>query len=120
MQSPRRLQGAAGRALRAWPAAVLALALWAPGAPAQQAAVHEVEVIDARFQPAELRIRAGDTVTWVNRERRTSHSIVFDQSGAESERFFPGESWSYRFDTVGEHPYHCGPHPEMRGRIVVD
>lgn len=118
MRFARRQQGAAGGAqVRRLPAAVLTLALLL--APSLRAAEHQVEVVDSSFRPAELTIRSGDTVTWVNRERRTSHSVVFDATGAESERFFPGESWSHRFDSAGEYPYHCGPHPEMTGRIVV-
>lgn len=85
-----------------------------------QAAEHVVEISGNRFVPAELRIKAGDTVTWINREKRTSHSIVFKHSGEESERFFPGESWSRLFAEAGTIPYICGPHPEMGGLVVVE
>ena len=46
------------------------------------------------FEPAELRIKAGDAVRWSNREKRTSHSGRFPlaEGGLESERMFPGES----------------------------
>ncbi len=80
----------------------------------------EVVVQDYRFQPAELTIKAGGTVTWVNKEKRTSHSVVLPAAqGGESERFFPDESWTYRFEKPGTYPYHCGPHPEMVGTITV-
>lgn len=97
-------------------ACALALALGAPGA---LAAEHEVSIADYKFQPAVLEIRRGDTVTWINNEKRTSHSVVFDASGEESERFFPGERWSYTFEKTGQYSYHCGPHPEMTGKVVV-
>ncbi|MDO9600481.1 MAG: plastocyanin/azurin family copper-binding protein [Azoarcus sp.] len=80
---------------------------------------HEVEVSNYQFKPAELHIRAGETVTWVNREKRVSHSVIFLGSGTESERFFPDERWSRKFDAPGRYPYTCGPHPEMLGVIVV-
>ena len=80
---------------------------------------HEVEVSDYQFKPAELHIRKGETVTWVNREKRTSHSVVLLGSGTESERFFPDERWSHTFDAPGRYPYTCGPHPEMHGVVVV-
>lgn len=80
----------------------------------------DVVVQSYRFQPQEVRIQLGDTVRWLNREKRTSHSIVFsDVHGGESERFFPDESWQRRFDRPGVYPYHCGPHPEMTGTVVV-
>lgn len=73
-----------------------------------------------RFQPQEVRIHPGDSVRWLNHEKRTSHSIVFsDAGGGESERFFPDESWQRRFDIAGIYSYHCGPHPEMTGKVVV-
>jgi plastocyanin len=32
---------------------------------------------------------------------------------------FPEESWERRFEKAGRYEYHCGPHPEMKGLIVV-
>jgi plastocyanin len=81
----------------------------------------EVVVQNYRYQPQVVRIKVGDTVKWVNREKRTSHSVVFPvEQGGESERFFPDESWQRRFDTPGRYPYHCGPHPEMTGVVEVE
>lgn len=80
----------------------------------------EVIVKDYHFQPQEIRIKAGDTVKWINQEKRTSHSVVFPaEQGGESERFFPDESWQKRFDNPGRYTYHCGPHPEMTGAVEV-
>ena len=80
----------------------------------------EVVIQDYRYQPMAVRASVGDTVKWVNREKRTSHSVVFPlEQGGESERFFPDESWQRRFDVPGSYPYHCGPHPEMTGVVEV-
>ncbi len=84
------------------------------------AAEHVVEIRDNRFTPEVLSIKPGDTVRWVNQEKRTTHSVLFKQPFAfESERFFPGESWSYRFEKPARVTYGCGPHPEMHGTIDV-
>ena len=94
------------------------LALVSSSAFAQQTVV--VTIQEYRYQPNEVRIRAGDTVKWINREKRTSHSVLFPaEGGMESERFFPDESWQRRFEKPGRYPYHCGPHPEMTGVVVV-
>lgn len=79
--------------------------------------VVEVSIENYKFEPAEVKIRPGDRVRWVNREKRTSHSIVL--GGRESERLFPGDGWEKDFPQAGSNPYTCGPHPEMRGVIVV-
>lgn len=81
------------------------------------AAEHEIKIVQYAYQPAELEIARGETVIWVNREKRTSHSILI--GGEESERLFPGERWSRRFDEAGRFEYRCGPHPEMSGLIIV-
>lgn len=89
--------------------------------PSTLAQTHEVGIADYKFEPAELTIRAGETVKWVNHEKRTSHSVLFlGPEGFESGRFFPDESWERTFDKPGVYPYSCGPHPEMKGKIVVE
>jgi plastocyanin len=80
----------------------------------------EVGIEKYTFTPAEVSIRVGDTVKWVNREKRTSHSVLFPaEGGRESERMFPDESWQRQFTQPGRYPYTCGPHPEMKGLVVV-
>lgn len=80
----------------------------------------EILIQDYKFAPALLSVKAGTTVNWTNREKRTTHSLLFgDPPGFESDRLFPGESWRRVFDTPGRYPYQCGPHPEMKGVVVV-
>lgn len=79
-----------------------------------------VDIQNYTYMPAEAKIRPGDTVRWVNKEKRTSHSILFPaEGGMESERIFPDETWQRTFDKAGTYPYTCGPHPEMKGSVVV-
>ncbi len=95
------------------------LALVSVFATAQQTV--EVTVQEYRFTPQEVRIKAGDTVTWVNREKRTSHSVLFPaENGLESERLFPDERWQRAFKQPGTYNYRCGPHEEMKGVVVVE
>ena len=37
----------------------------------------------------------------------------------ESERMFPDESWQREFLKAGRYDYTCGPHPEMKGAVIV-
>lgn len=94
------------------------LALFSLSALAQT--VVEVRIEDYKYVPSEVTIKVGDSLRWINREKRTSHSVVFPaEGGLESERMFPEETWVRRFDKAGRYEYHCGPHPEMKGLIVV-
>lgn len=89
-------------------------------APVLAAKTVEVGIANYQFTPAEITIKAGTTVRWVNREKRASHSVFFTgPDGFESERLFPGESYSRRFAKPGRYPYTCGPHPEMLGVVEV-
>ncbi len=90
------------------------------GAGADPAAVVEVEIRDYQFRPASVTVPVGGTVRWVNRERRTTHTVRLTGAQAvESERLFPDDAWERRFDRPGRYPYECGPHPEMKGEVVV-
>ena len=78
-----------------------------------------------RCCPAEVRIRAGDRLRYVNVDRRTSHSVWLKDAGqAESERVF--SEGIIDIDTrlpVGEHAVLCGPHwqsDHMVGKIIVE
>ncbi len=80
-----------------------------------------VEIKDYRFAPAELTVKPGDTVRWVNREKRQYHSVWFEELGEpEPPYLFPGENTSRTFEGAGEFPYRCGPHPEMTGVVSVE
>lgn len=84
------------------------------------AAVHTVEIYKKKFIPAEITIEQGDKVIWQNIEKRQYHNVWFKQFDKEEpDYFFPDESYQRSFDTVGDFPYECGPHPRMKGRVTV-
>ena len=72
------------------------------------------------FGPTILRVRAGDTVTWVNRD--AFPHIVLGANGAwgayGTVKRNGGEA-SYRFVSSGVYPYVCTYHPGMIGAVVV-
>ena len=81
----------------------------------------EVRIEKMKFVPQEIRVRAGDTVMWKSYEKRGYHTVWFESEGlAESEPMFPEESWQRKFDQKGEYRYHCGPHEEMTGAVIVE
>jgi plastocyanin len=81
-----------------------------------------VDIQDLAFRPAELRIRTGTTVRWVNREQQAGlgHTSTSDNALWDSPVLAPGESFSHTFTSAGRFPYHCEPHPTMRAAIVVE
>jgi nitrite reductase (NO-forming) len=45
--------------------------------------------------------------------------VTADDGAFDSGNVDPGQSWRRRFDTPGTYPFHCTPHPFMKGVIVV-
>ncbi|MGV6847935.1 MAG: cupredoxin domain-containing protein [Marinibacterium sp.] len=76
------------------------------------------------FCPAEITVKAGTTVRWVNVDKRTSHSVLLkDGSQPESDRVFPEETIEMTFLSPGPQNYLCGPHWEtqnMVGMVTVE
>ena len=74
------------------------------------------------FCPETVTVKAGQKLLFVNVEKRTSHSVWFKADGrAESQRFFPDEAVEQPVDLdEGEHDFVCGPHPWMRGKVIVE
>ena len=86
----------------------------------QKVEVVEVIIQKYKFIPEVVEIKKGQTIRWINKEKRQYHSVWFEKYGEEeSDYFFPDETLDKRFDKVGEFDYRCGPHPEMTGKVIV-
>lgn len=86
---------------------------------AQQQPV-EVTMLKYKFVPAVLEIKSGQTVRWINKEKRQYHSIWFDkQAEEESDYLFPADFLEKKFTQPGKFEYRCGPHSEMTGIVIV-
>ncbi len=71
------------------------------------------------FCPSNITINRGETIRWVNVDKRTSHSVWFKQLGTdESQRLFGEEQVEMTFDgPAGEFQYLCGPHWKEEGMV---
>lgn len=81
---------------------------------------HVVEIYKKKYIPAEITIAKGDTVIWKNMEKRQYHNVWFKQFDKEEpDYFFPDETYQRSFNQAGDFPYECGPHPKMKGTVIV-
>jgi plastocyanin len=71
------------------------------------------------FEPAEVRVRAGERVTWINCDQ-DAHTSTGDAGEWASPLLAPGDAFTQVFAAPGELSYHCEPHPFMRARVVVE
>jgi len=76
------------------------------------------------WNPPELTIGVGETVTWSNDDSAahtvTSGSPVDGPDGNfDSSLFLAGATYDVTFDTAGDFPYFCMVHPWMIGTVIV-
>jgi plastocyanin len=77
---------------------------------------HTNEIRGLAFNPEQITIRAGDSVTWVNHDS-DRHRLAGD--GIESRELPNKATFTAQFPEPGHLVYHCTIHTYMEGRIVV-
>ena len=78
----------------------------------------KVSIANFAFAPGELRIQAGQSVTWVN-DDGAPHGLAHADGAKGADLLLPGASVSRRYDTAGSFDYVCSVHPYMTGKVVV-
>lgn len=70
-----------------------------------------------KFQPAEITIKSGETITWINKDS-VKHTATGDSF--DSGLFGKNESFQQTFEETGTFDYICTPHPYMEGKVIVE
>ncbi|MGQ8874216.1 plastocyanin/azurin family copper-binding protein [Paenibacillus sp. TSA_86.1] len=84
----------------------------------EKSKTYVIEISDFTFQTAELKIKVGDRVEFVNKDQ-VEHSVVAEDDSFSTGLLAEGEKSVITFKKAGEINYHCGPHPSMKGVIKV-
>jgi len=88
------------------------------GQPSAQAPEkNSVLIENNQFQPAEITIQKGETITWINKDAmdHTATGKSFD-----SGRLKEAQSYQQTFSDAGTFDYICTYHPYMKGKIIVN
>jgi uncharacterized protein (TIGR03118 family) len=92
------------------------------------AATTKVSIVDFGFQPANITIKVGDTVTWTNTGSFAHTSTSGTTTGGaphpdglwDSGLLSTGRTFSHTFTKAGVFPYYCTPHfTSMVGTVTV-
>jgi plastocyanin len=75
-----------------------------------------VEIQNFAFNPSELSVPVGTTVTWINKDSAT-HTVKFNDS--ISPDLTSGATFQRTFSEKGTFDYSCSIHPSMKGKIIV-
>jgi plastocyanin len=92
-----------------------AITLHLGGAHAEEA---NVMIANFTFEPAQLTVKVGTSVTWKNRDD-IPHTIV-SAGKFRSKTLDTDDSYSLTFTTTGDYKYFCSLHPHMTGTIKVE
>jgi plastocyanin len=70
------------------------------------------------YPQSRLEVARGTVIEWTNRDA-VMHTVSADDGSWDSGAIQPGERWRARFDEPGIYAFHCGPHPFMKGTVIV-
>ncbi len=87
-----------------------------PAIPAQAATDHAIAIKGMKFDPAELSVAVGDTVTFTNMDR-APHTGSAKDGSFETGKLAKDQSASVTIAAAGEFAYFCKIHPSMKGVI---
>jgi plastocyanin len=82
---------------------------------AEDTAVHIDNFV---FEPAQLTVKVGTTVTWTNRDD-IPHTVVC-AGKFRSKTMDTDGTFSFTFTAPGEYKYFCSLHPHMTGAVKVE
>lgn len=90
-----------------------------------------IDIADFKYSKANIKIKKGTKVTWTNRDP-VKHNVMRDGGSSAApdknevkpdmlagQLLARGESYSFTFNKTGTDPYHCSPHPYMKGSVTV-
>lgn len=104
-------------------------------APEKVSAGAVVYITDSGFEPQEVRIKKGESVTWISKSNRKSwpasdihptHTIYPESGGCIGSAFDAcrgleiGEEYNFQFNQAGTWQYHDHLRPLLIGTVVVE
>lgn len=93
----------------------------------------QIDIKDFAYTKKNVKIKKGTTVTWTNLDS-IKHNVMAEHDDSEIAHDAPtvssaeslngpllnqGESYTFTFNSVDTVPYHCSPHPDMKGSVYV-
>jgi len=81
---------------------------------------YPINISNFSFNPQEVKIKVGDSVSWLNNDSM-QHKVASVSGNEISSELLPkGASYKHTFNTPGTYTYYCTIHTSMRGTIIVE
>ena len=78
----------------------------------------KVNIDNFTFEPAQLTVKVGTTITWTNRD--DIPHIVVSAGKFRSKTMDTDGTFSFTFTAPGDYKYFCSLHPHMTGMVKVE
>ena len=98
------------------------LSLFATGGEMKEAAEtrpNTIEIKDFAFNPQTLTVKAGEKITWVNRDDEPHTIVSVEKQFKKSSALDTDQEFTVTAGAPGTYTYFCSVHPKMTGTIVV-
>lgn len=98
--------------------AILSIGL-ATAVHAGESTEHVVEIVGFKFIPKSLAVKAGDTITWINKDI-APHTATADDSSFDTGELKQNESGSITVSSDQTISYFCRFHPTMKAKLMFE
>jgi len=79
----------------------------------------QVTIDNFSFTPQEIKVKAGTTIIWTNRDD-IPHTVVSTDSLFKSKTLDTDDRFTTTFGKPGTYSYFCSIHPKMTGKVIVE
>lgn len=80
---------------------------------------NKIEIKDFAFNPQTITVKAGEKVTWINRDEEPHTVVSVQKQFKKSTALDTDQEFTITAGAPGTYTYFCSVHPKMTGTIVV-
>jgi plastocyanin len=80
---------------------------------------NRIEIKDFAFNPQTITVKAGEKVTWINRDEEPHTVVSVGKQFKKSTALDTDQEFTITAGAPGTYTYFCSVHPKMTGTIVV-
>ena len=81
---------------------------------------NRIEIKDFAFNPQTITVKAGEKVTWINRDEEPHTVVSVEKQFKKSTALDTDQEFTITAGAPGTYTYFCSVHPKMTGTIVVE
>ena len=87
---------------------------------ANAATKNQIVIKDFHFTPGTLKVKSGETITWINRDEEPHTVVSVEKQFKKSAPLDTDQEFTTIAGAPGPYSYCCSVHPKMTGTIVVE